>query len=683
MMWCSFWAAVATEALTLQDPKEHLVRALLPTVLRGLRSWSVNVTRYPSHLRDAACLVASALGLRSRLSSKAISVMLEGAVMTCSSSGSSAADIRGHMRSGILCAVAICRGQEVGPGGADFPEALVTKLITVEGIGRKLCALSTVYDVLPLLKCVLKVVVERSVRFQPPSKLQPIPQGDVDEEHGAAEQEQINGCAKEVVPTPLYYAQWLKEFSLQNGWSNDSLPSLIPWLTLEVIKQLSTSHDKSLDNNNFSMSEKNNKSGHHHNDSLLGEVNKSMCSALLINLSQKYSEEVSAGVVAAAKSSPKVGNALSEVLKDAMRVSNYNDSVVGSDVYNRGAGLLSGDDLEHQEGYALGLSFSTSLDGGCGEALPVPLFIALDHKDVAVRARALEAVESALVTSHQSSQKNDTSLENDGRKQRKSKFVWQWGGPLSSALLRRATDESPLIASRVLGKHALRDAVLSVVSAANSAKQHGDSSVQVEVVAALRCIFSRVCEWTRALAEQRSEGGKEQKEERKGIISALKGIAILMGALVDFDSNSTYHSPLEVEEVEVDENTILQEHQDLNTGGKTCASSQPGCSSMKTVMISDLAVASLMELLPCALLCMWKDKKAAKKVGHATLSAVSKLKRPHPLLLGLSAVEGRVGNSGGRSLEEQCVATMAESPHIAEVSQVSSSFIIEWSGVCL
>ncbi len=689
MMWCSFWAAVATEALTLQDPKEHLIRALLPTVLRGLRSWSVNVSHYPFHLRDAACLVASALGLRSRLSSKAISAMLGGAIMTCSNSGSNAVDIQKHMRSGILCALAICRGQEVGSeGAADFPEALVTKLITVEGMGRELCAMSTDYDVVPLLKCILKVVVERSVRFQPPSKLQSTRQDVIDVEPGSAEQDQLNGGdAKEQVPTPFYYAQWLKDFSLQNGWSNDSLPSLIPWLTLEVIQKLSPPHDDgSLDSKKITLGGKNRQSGHHRDDSSLGGVNKSMCSALIINLSQKYSKEVSAGVVAAAKSLPEVGHALSEILEDAMRVSNYSDSALGSEVSNRGVGLLGGGNLEHQEGYAaLGLSLSTSLDGGCGEALPVPLFIALDHKDVAVRARALEAVESALVNSHQSpSQIIEPSLENDGKKQRKSKFVWQWGRPLSSAILRNATDESPLIASQVLGRRALRDAVLSVVLAANGAKQNGDNSAQVEVIAALRCIFSRVCEWTRALVEQSSEGRKEQKEEWKGIISALKGIAIFMGPLVDVDSNSTYRSPLEVEEDEVYESTTLQERLNLNTGGKPCgSSSQPGCSSMKTLTISDLAVASLMELLPCALLCMWKDKKAAKKVGRATLSSLSKLKRSHPLLLGLSAVEGGIGNSGGRSLEEQCISTMAESPHIAEASQVCSPFRIEHSRVFL
>ncbi len=688
MRWCSFWAAVATEALTLQDPKEHLVRALLPTVLRGLKISSVNVTRYPSYLRDAACLVASALGMRSRLSSEATLVMLEGAIMTCSGgdNGSSAAAIGGHMRSGILCAVAICRGQEVGSGGADFPEALVTKLITIEGIGRELCALSTVYNVLPLVKPVLKIVIERSVIFQPPSKLSSALQ-DVDEEHGvSAEQEQVKGCAKEVVvPPPSYYAQWLREFSLQSGWSNDSLPSLIPWLTLEVIKQLSTPHAPlpcgSLENN-LSMSERNSKRRHHEDDSSLERVvNKSSCSALLISLSQKYSEEVSAGVAAAANASPEVGHALSEVLKDAMNASENNSIGIGSDVSKQDTGSLRGGDLGYQEGYALGLSFATSpLDDG---ALPLPLFIALDHKDLAVRARALQAVEEALSTSHQSSEKNHRrSLENDGdataqsltreRKRRSGEFVWRWGGPLSSALLRRAADESPLVASRVLGKPVLRDAVLSVVlSAANSAKKYGDSSAQAEVIAAVRCIVSRVCEWTRALIEQRGGGGKEKW---KGIISALKGGAKLMGCLADVDSNSTYHSPLEGEEAEVGESIILQEPLDLNTGGTTTfASGRPvSSSSGSDVTISALAVAALMELLPCALLCLWKDRKAANKVGHATLSAVSKLKRPHPMLLGLSAVEGGVGKySGGRTLEDHCIAAIALSPHITEVSQVS------------
>ncbi len=703
MRWCSFWAAVATEALNLQDPKEHLVRALLPTVLRGLRISSVNMTRYPSHLRDAACLVASALGMRSTLSNEATLAMLEGAIMTCSDgggNGSSAAAIGGHMRSGILCAVAICRGQDVGSGGVDFPEDLVTKLITVDGIGRELCALSTVYNVLPLLKPVLKVVIEKSVIFQqPPSKLSPAQHDADEEEHGAveAEQEQVQSRAKEVVvpPPPSYYAQWLREFSLQSGWSNDSLPSLIPWLTLEVINLLSTprapSPCESLENN-LRLSERNSKRRHHEDDSSLGKVvNKSSCSALLISLSQKYSEEVSTGVAAAAKASPEVGHALSEVLKSAMNASDDNNSGIGSDVSKQDTGLLRGGDLGYQEGYALGLSFDTSpLDDG---ALPLPLFIAMDHEDWAVRARALQAVEEALLsTTHRSSEKNCRRiLENDGdataqsltreKKRRSVGFVWRWGGPLSSALLRRAADESPLVASRVLGKRVLRDAVLSVVlSAANSAKTYGDSSEQAEIIAAIRSIVSRVREWTRALIEQRGGGGKEKW---KGIISALKGGAKLLGCLADIDSDPTCHpSPLDSEEAEVDECIILQEPPlDLNTGGTTTtfASGHPFNSSNGSddVTISALAVATLMELLPCALLCLWKDRKAALKVGRATLSAVSKLKQPHPMLFGLSAVEGGLGkNSGGRTLEDHCIASIALSPRITEVSQVS------WRVVC-
>ncbi len=693
MIWCSFWAAVATEALTLQDPKEYLVRALLPTVLRGLRIPSANAARYPTHLRDAACLVASALGMRSRLSSEAVSVLLEGAIMTCSSggdNGSGASFIRGNMRSGILCAVAICRGQEVGSGGPDFPEALVMKLITIEGIGRELCALSTVYDVLPLLKPVLKIVVEKSAIFHQPSKLTSSTPQNVDDERDLDEQERMNDCAKEaVVPPPSYCVQWLRELSLQSGWSNDSLPSIIPWLTLEMIKQISTAHapspcGSSLANSNSGKSEKNSSQmRHYYGDSSFGRVNKSLCSSLLISLSQKYSEEVSAGVAAAAKASPEVGYALSEVLKDAMSISDGRNIGTGGDVYKHGTGLLTGGDLEHHEEYALGLSFATSLDGGCGGALPVPLFIALDHEDVAVRARALQAVKAAIATSHQLWRKNCRNLENEGdanasaqllmgeRRKRRSEFVWRWGSPLSSALLRRAADESPHVAFQVLGKRVLRDAVISVVSAANSAKKNGDNSAEAEAFAAVRCIVSRVCEWTRMMIKQRDEGGKEKRKE---VTSALKGAAILMGCIADLDSNSVYHSPLEGEEADVGESIILQEPLvDLNTaGGSTYASNHPVSSDNgnSNVTISALALAALMELLPCALLCLWKDRKAAKKVGRATLSAISKLKRPHPMLLGLSAVEGGVRSSGGRSLEDQCVTAMASSPHIAEVSQV-------------
>eukprot|EP00752_Nemacystus_decipiens_P002133 g2034.t1 len=451
----SFYAAVVVEALaSLGSASEPLLRALVPTVVHGL-----SATRSPEY-QMASYMILSALSAKGPLSPEVTSSALT--ALVCK-------PCQGSVEPSLLCALAVAQTQvgfsaknSSSTGGAPLmlPTPAFMELAGMESLAGVLAGLAQKFDATAFLWLLLQ------------SYVQHLP--DADGEYGKS----------------------LTRLCTYPYWPSHSLPRLVKRLVDRLIRSYLT---VTLEGGKEGMEEDGREK------SRRSTAMKTESQRVLRVLGQRFPQEVDSAVAKISRNVAKIkaaslqedvenGDDDGDDIKTAREEAALREEALSSLLVSTFAcaELVQRLPLEQQQGEDVDLLVGQAASTGVHSSL----MLALEHSSGAVRARAVEQLSRAILTSEMKGTAGEPTTPT--------------GEDLSPALLRRLHDEDPEVVLAITGSDYLVKKVLLRAPSSGISNDNDDATDVSDLVLSIRkatvvtsASAAAASRWLSALTEAR------------------------------------------------------------------------------------------------------------------------------------------------------------------------------------